>query len=145
MTISHVLVGTDGSKGAQLAVAFAADLAAQLGASVRLVHAFEPLVAMETAKPPVDFAALRDHAREQLQGRWAEALIGAGVAFDTKVVEGPPVEVLVKEAANADIGLVVIGSHGASGWADRIFGRVATGLAASISRPVLTVPLDRPA
>ncbi len=143
MTITHVLVGTDGSAGAQLAVVFAADLAAQLGASIRLVHAFEPLVAMETARPPVDFAVLRDTAGGRLQNDWAAPLAAAGVPFDTKVIEGPPVEVLVKEAANTDIGLVVIGSHGVSGWSDRIFGRVATKLAAATGTPVVTVPLPK--
>jgi nucleotide-binding universal stress UspA family protein len=145
MAIRCILVGHDGSDGASSAVTWVAGLAAQSGCEVSLVHAFEPLVAMEHARPPVDFHQLKEQARLDAGGAWSAPLRDAGVTYRTQVLEGKALEVLAAAADDEAVGLVVIGSHGRRGWSDRVFGTVVTRLAATLTVPLAVVPLPRPA
>ncbi|MGD9754473.1 MAG: universal stress protein, partial [Acidimicrobiia bacterium] len=78
MSVRRIVVGVDGSDNAAAAVRWTAALAVQLGAEVVAVHAFEPLALLGEVPPPVDFAALRAAAEEDLQQRWCEPLHAAG-------------------------------------------------------------------
>ncbi len=138
-----IVVGTDGSKESQFAVRWAAGLAAKLGARVILIFAFEPLAELEKTpapKAPVDVPAIRERHRHELENDWARPLALAGIEFKTRLVEDTPTEALVAAAVEHDATLVVIGSHGSSGWRDLILGSVATALPTQLGRPVVIVP-----
>ena len=141
--LHRIVIGSDGSPGAAKAVAWAAGLAAQAGAEVVLVHGFEPLAELEQPpEPPVDFAAIRDRRVAELADQWAGPLLEAGVPHRTEVIEDQPVEALVSAVHEHDADLVVIGSHGRTGWRERVFGSVATALPGRLSCPVVVVPTD---
>ena len=140
-----LVIGSDGSPGAQQAVAFAARLAAQADLQVVLVHAFEPLGELQgdhPPEPPVDFAAIRDRRVEELAEQWAGPLIDLGVDHLTEVIEDRPVDALVAAARRHGADLVVIGSHGRTGWRERVFGRVAMSLPYEAHCPVMVVPTE---
>lgn len=99
-----VLVGTDGSDTAQLAVERAVALSSRLGASVRLL----------SAGPDAQAKAAVERA-----GRAAEA---SGVAWTADVVEGPAGEALI--AAGAEVDLLVVGSRGMTGAQRFLLGSV---------------------
>lgn len=101
---SSLLVGTDGSDTAQLAVERAVALTSSLGGSLRLLSAG----ADEQAKDAVERAA-----------RVAEA---SGVGWTTDVVDGPAGEALI--AASAETDLVVVGSRGMTGAQRFLLGSV---------------------
>lgn len=145
-TVQRIVVGSDGSAGAAKAVAWAAGLAAQAGAEVVLVHAFEPLAELERPdppKPPVDFAAIRDRRVAELADQWAGPLLTLGVPHRTEVIENRPVDALVSAAHEHEADLVVVGSHGHTGWRERVFGTVPTELPHLVTCAVAIVPTDR--
>ena len=141
--VERIVVGSDGSDGARKAVDWAARLAAQGGAEVVLVHGFEPLAELEQPpEPPVDFAAIRDRRVAELADQWAGPLLDLGVPHQTEVIEDRPVEALLSAAHEHDADLVVIGSHGRTGWRERVFGSVATELPGRLPCPTAIVPTD---
>jgi nucleotide-binding universal stress UspA family protein len=142
--VKVIVVGDDGSKGGENAVAFAAALAAPLRAEVVLVAAYSPLEELGKAEPPVDFAALKAQAQERLERERAAVLRDNDVAHRVELIEDPDAIGVLARAAN-DVGadLVVVGSHGRTGWRKRILGNVATKLPHELQCPMTIVPAPR--
>jgi nucleotide-binding universal stress UspA family protein len=143
--VDRVVVGHDGSDGAGRAVRWTAALAHRLGAHVVVVRAYSPLEELGQAEPPIDFAALERQRRHELESEWCAVLAEAGVSFEARLLEEPdPVSAIARVASEVEADLVVVGSHGQTGWRERILGRVATKLPYEVACPVTIVPL-RPA
>jgi nucleotide-binding universal stress UspA family protein len=141
----RVVVGDDGSSGGAAAIEFAATIAAPLGAEVVLVQAYSPLDELGSAEPPIDFVELAARARQRLEVERAVPLREAGVAHRVVLVEDPDaIGVLARTAREEDAGLVVVGSHGRTGWRERILGNVATKLPHELTCPIAIVPAPRP-
>ncbi len=139
-----ILVGDDGSAGAAEAIAFSAALAAPLGAEVVVVEAYSPLDELGTAIPPVDFGELEAKARERLESQRARVLRDRGITHRAILVEDPDaIGVLARTAIDVGADLVVVGSHGRTGWRERILGSVATKLPHEVSCPVTIVPAPK--
>lgn len=138
--VRTIVVGYDGSAGAVQAMAWLAPVAAALHAEVVVVRGYDPLDELGRATPPVDFAALEAIAREALATDAAAPLGVLGVPHSAELVEGDPIAAIVGvvEARRAD--LVVVGSHGRTGWRERILGGVATRLPSAVGCPVVIVP-----
>jgi nucleotide-binding universal stress UspA family protein len=92
----NILVGTDGSDTARLAVDHAVHLAGLLDAQVTVVSAHPP------DGRAVALALLRD----------VEAVHGARARLSTRAVEGPAAEALVSLAVEEGFDLVVVGNRG---------------------------------
>lgn len=143
--IDQIVVGHDGSEGARRALAWTAALADRLPARVVVVRAYSPLEELGRAEPPIDFAALEAQRREELEHVWCVDLGDRGISFEARLVEEPdPVKAITEVVEETSADLVVIGSHGASGWKERIVGRVATKLPYAVTCPVTLVPLPKP-
>lgn len=142
-----VVVGYDGSQGAEAALHVALDEARARGAALRVVGAWHvpaPLVGSPAA--PSAAARLGDDIRVGL----SEALDAAVAALreqapeveiDTVVAEGQAVTVLTGEAAGAD--LLVVGSRGLGGFRELLLGSVSHQCAQHATCPVLIVPPQR--
>ena len=141
-----ILVGDDGSPGGAEAIGFSARIAAPLGAEVVVVEAYSPLDELASATPPVDFGQLEAKARDRLETERAAALREAGVAHRVLLIEDPDaIGVLARTAGEVAADLVVVGSHGHTGWRERILGDVATKLPHEVSCPVTIVPAPKSA
>lgn len=145
--IERVLVPLDFSEFAQEAFEYAAVLAKQFGAKVRLVHALE-----ETAYP-LDFAlfgvseaaALRGRIQARLQELVA-VLKADGVDAEVVCDVGTPAEVIVKEAERFRLGAkgaIVMGTHGRRGLNRLALGSVAEYVVRHAACPVFTVKSPR--
>jgi nucleotide-binding universal stress UspA family protein len=144
MAVERIVVGTDGSAGAAKAVAWCADLAAALGAVVIAVRAYSPLDELALS-PGTDLRQLSEQAGARLHDEWCAPLAAAGVTYESRLVEDLPVAALVSVATEEHAGLIIIGSHGESGWRDRILGRTASSLPHDAPCPIAIVPHDGPA
>jgi universal stress protein A len=143
--IDRIVVGHDGSEGAAGALVWAAALAHRASAHVVVVRAYSPLEELGKVEPPVDFAAIEAQRREELEQQWCALLAEVGVSFEARLVEEPdPVLALARVARDVEADLVIVGSHGQTGWRERLLGRVATKLPYEVSCPVTLVPLARP-
>lgn len=92
-----VLVGTDGSSTAAKAVARAVEVAKAAGATLTIM------------------TAGRGAKAEGVVAAEADKHAGSGVAIDTKVAEGEPVETLIDAAAKGGYDLLVLGNRGMTG------------------------------
>jgi nucleotide-binding universal stress UspA family protein len=125
--VQRIVVGIDGSDASRKALRWAIDNAGD--AEVVALHAYDVLVSAQDATPtePSDLVGLAVELHEGAI-RLATAIVDevAGedstVTVTVKAVEGPPVEVLLEAAGDAD--LLAVGSHGA-GLAEVLLGSVS--------------------
>ena len=101
------------------------------------------MLAVPVGDLPGQLSAEEDAARAALDAAVDEAL-GAepGVEVERKLAEGDAGDVLVAESADAE--LLVVGSHGRSGFKAAILGSVSRHVVAHASCPVVVVK-TRPA
>jgi nucleotide-binding universal stress UspA family protein len=118
-----ILFATDFSPASEPAARVAREYAGRLGAHVHLVHVTATDTAIATAR-----------------------LTGLATAFApaptvTRVLAGTsPAAAIVAYAREHAIDLVVLGTHGRTGWSHALLGSVAELVVRTASCPVLTVP-----
>jgi nucleotide-binding universal stress UspA family protein len=126
----NVIVGTDGSETAELAVRHAAELAKAFGARLTIVTAFTPHPEEEARRlneaPPDVRWAITDATSADEKARHGRA-IAKEVGVDEVVVQvdsGDPASLLI-EAADDDGGdVIVVGSKGMTGAKRFVLGSV---------------------
>ncbi len=146
--IKTIVVGTDGSKQGQHAVAWAADLARQLGAEVVLVHVAPPLA------PPIAGAGgyvmyvpqdVLDQSQADLEERvvteFCAPLRAAGVAWRSRVLEGSAPVVLADVATEVGAQLIVVGTRALHALGELLHGSTSHGLTLHTDVPIVVVPL----
>jgi nucleotide-binding universal stress UspA family protein len=126
---SKIVVGTDGSDTAAGAVALAADLARQSGATLHVVSAYKDAITSITVAH-VGAVAVPDTTltASELKGATEEMLAEVvkdtgGVEVHTHAVPGLPADVLISVAESVGADLIVVGSKGMKG-ARRLIGSV---------------------
>jgi len=140
----HILVPVDFSKGSDRAVAQAEALAAALGADVELFHAYQlPVFALPDSSvtvSPTYIADLTDRAQRELN-KHRDILRARGVAATTKLLEGNPADSIVERATALNALMIVLGTHGHSGFRRFLLGSTAERVVRMATVPVLTVHL----
>jgi len=137
-----IVVGYDGSTGSQDALRGATDEADRTMAPLRIVEAFEIVIA---ARPSpghvVPLEAVRT-AREEGLASVAESirLHHPDLTVETTLVGGAAPKVLIEAAEDAR--LVVLGSRGLGGWSGLLVGSVAVQVTTHAACPVLVIPHD---
>ncbi len=127
--MNAIVVGTDGSSGAEAAVQKVIELAAGKGATIHLVCAYPGRSTLErlglTAKTdPVDMRGVAVDVLARDERRFEEA----GFNVETHAQEGDPAETLVRIAGDTNAELIAIGSHGTGGLKRFALGSVASKL-----------------
>lgn len=144
--IERILVPTDFSPHSTEATAWAAELAGRFGASITLVHVFQPVSmilpegfvlksADEIASLMSSLDAALMQARDQLSS------LAPGVSIDSVLLEGAPFAEIVRHARDNGFDLIVLGTHGRSGLRHALLGSVAEKVVRKAPCPVLTVRL----
>jgi universal stress protein A len=141
VSINRILVATDGSTTAEAALAWAADLAAPLGAEILVVSVIDLAKSYPGAGYiPLDESQMRERLDEELNGVWSERMRMANIAFHTLVREGHPASVIVSTAIDEQADLIVMGSRGHSGLTELLIGSVAHHVTHHARTPVVIVP-----
>lgn len=125
----QVLVAVDFSEASERALGVAREYAVAFGARLHLLHVVPPTT------DPVPQPRL-----EAL----AAGLAGA-VPVTTAVASGLPAAQIVRYAARNGIDLIVLGTHGRTGFSRALLGSVAEAVVRTAPCPVLTVPAQAPA
>ncbi len=141
MVPRHILVAHDFSDTGQHALAFALDLAVQLGARVTIMHAYEvpAYAATEALAAPTDLAdSIRTASGTALDGVAARAR-RPGVEIRTELREGTAWREIDAAAMESGADLIVMGTHGRHGLARALMSSVAEKVVRTAPCPVLTV------
>ncbi len=127
---NRIVVGTDGSETAGLAVAHATELAKAHGAALEIVSAYEPVpsdrLREEQTQVPGDVAhgiGPRGDVNANLDNACAKAL-EAGIEVKTHPREGDPADAILDVAEETGADLVVVGNKGMTGARRFLLGSV---------------------
>lgn len=133
-----VVVGVDGSANSRHALISAGFHAQSTGARLVVVHAIGLTEEIDGEHVPTfgrrnEIAALLD--------RWCDAVREIGIAdFDQRLIDGPPVDVLLRVATDVDAGTIVIGRRGIGGRPELLLGSTAHQVIEHAHCPVLVIP-----
>lgn len=135
--LERIVVGVDGSEGAQRALRFAGDVAVKTGADLLVASAASPgdLVQREHDLPHVDLEVQRE-----LLWSWTAPVREAGIEHDIVALEGDARIVLPDLAAERSADLLIVGSRGLGPVGKLLLGSVAASLIRYADMPVTIVP-----
>ena len=129
----QIVVGTDGSTGANIAVDAAIELARLSGGSLHVVHAhkvltgFQLSTAADVGIAPVDVGETNDALRAEGQricDEVVERAASAGVNVVTHCVGADPADALMRVAEETGADLLVVGNRGMAGARRFVLGSV---------------------
>ncbi len=142
-TIQKILHPTDFSKGADAALELAIEMARTFSAELTILHVYAVPVHLDPlgvgyAQPLSLSQKLNDNAEralEPLRHRAAKQ----GVMTQTLALEGIATEAILATAEGCSTDLIVMGTHGRTGFKHLLLGSVAERVVRAASCPVLTV------
>jgi nucleotide-binding universal stress UspA family protein len=138
--MGEIVIGYDGSDCSKTALGRAADLAGELGDSLRVVFAYAPHGAGGG-----EVKAQREAVRELGEGMVAEATAMLDAhdpkpAYATELSPLRPAEALVHAADEHEARMIVVGSHGEGALRSALIGSTPYKLIHQTDVPVLVVP-----
>lgn len=136
--MERIVIATDGSTGAGVAVEEGLDLASALGADVTFVTARAGVPILGDPYYQRRLSEQLAHAREIVDRAVAEAE-QRGVSADSEIVEGDPAEAIVDVARYRAADLVVVGSRGHGALASALLGSVSRAVVERSPVPVMVV------
>lgn len=139
-----ILVAVDLSPASERVVAVAGEMAQSRQSKVYVLHAAEPnpdFVGYDAGPAVVrDQVAEHFHREHRAVQALAESLRDDGLDAVALLIQGPTVEVTLKEAERLDAELIVVGSHGHGAIYDVLVGSYSAGILRQSPVPVLVVP-----
>ena len=125
-----IVVGTDGSDTAKKAVTAAVDLAKEIGATLDIVSAYEPVpqsrLREEARQAPEDMQWMinpREDVEATLRDA-AEEIEETGIEVTTFAREGDPADAILDVAEERGADLIVVGNKGMTGAKRFLLGSV---------------------
>lgn len=140
--IRRILVPCDFSDFSRRALDHAAVLARWYGAEIAALHvtpAVAGLEAIPVAVGPVPMPATPREAVHDELGRWLAPVRDTGIRCDGYVAEGHPVDQILAHVQIVPADLIVLGTHGRSGFERWVLGSVTEKVLRKAPCPVLTV------
>jgi nucleotide-binding universal stress UspA family protein len=139
----HILIPTDGSDAAREAVKTGIDLAAEQDATVHVLSVVKPVRSGDEGISTDEIMEVMRESRERRIAELADLAEANGVVAITAVEEGVPVREILEYAETNDIDLIVMGTHGRTGFGRVLLGSVAEKVVRHSEIPVLTVHTRR--
>ncbi|HEY6749962.1 MAG TPA: universal stress protein [Rubrobacteraceae bacterium] len=142
---TRILLATDGSEEAALAVKTAADIATKTGSELHVVYVGPSLEYAGMGPPQIaDIPAptheqLSTEARELLDAEVEQVKAAGGTVAQAHLGLGAPDQEIVDLAEKLSAGLVVIGSRGRGGIRRALMGSVSDSVVRHAHCPVLVV------
>ena len=143
--IRKIILATDFSEASQNAVRYAVWMAKSLHAELKLLHVFEPsgwVVPSPYYFTP-GFEQWVDASLEKTRQKGKESLEGLAESLDMQVetifAEGSTGKEIVRIATEHRVDLLILGTHGYTGWNHLTIGSIAEFVVRHASCPVLTV------
>jgi nucleotide-binding universal stress UspA family protein len=140
--LKKILVPTDFSESALKALRYGISFAREFGSELLLLHVVEPVaIGYGSDLFPVPmaevFEEMSGHARVEI-GKLAAFTREKGVAARELVVQGKPSSEVLRIAAEEEVDLIVVGTHGKGLLDKAIFGSTTERVVRRAPCPVLT-------
>ena len=138
--IGRIVVPTDFSESAQIAVDHAVDMAKRFGSELTLVHVVDAGAYQGIFAPSnkTDYKEL-EAAQQKLQEDAHKLEKEHGISVSQQVVRGRIHEEIVGITQEIEADLIVMGTHGTSGWEEFFVGSNAFKVVTQASCPVLSI------
>lgn len=144
LPLKKIIWPTDFSNPAYEGLTIAVELAVQFSAEMLLVHVVAPLPTIEGGLAPTGYhiptllREIENSAQKSLDEIRRER-IPADIRVRTLVIPGRPAHEIVKLAEDEKADIIVMPTHGESGWHRFVFGSVAEKVVRHAECPVLTI------
>ncbi|ENV34412.1 universal stress protein [Acinetobacter gerneri] len=147
MVYEHILVPIDGSETSMTAVAHAADMAKNFRCKITVLQVLtiDPYIEAQyiTATQSSDIIERAKNNIQETLDLAKQKFREEGIVVDTLIAEGQVVHREIVEATNkVGADLIVMGSHGRTGFKKFILGSVAQNVLGEVKIPVLIVRQD---
>lgn len=147
-TFERILIAVDESKYSYDAAKYGFDLAHKLGASIGLVHINQiPMVMNVTGDPILGNAGVvlpnvMDIQTEAGEKLLADIISNYGAGKDVKqfILTGDVRDEIIEVAKSFDASMIIMGTHGRTGFDHFLSGSVAEDVIKKANCPVLIVP-----
>ena len=140
---TKILLATDGSEDAELALGMAVDLANSTNSELHLVtvggRAYPRYGVRHPELIEETLRELEREARETLEEQVRKVEDGEGSVTGQHTVVGNPIKKILNQADEVNAGLIVMGSRGLGGISRALMGSVADSVVRHASCPVLVV------
>lgn len=137
MYLKKILFPTDFSHSGDAALAYATSLARDMGATLLIVHVEEPPAAYGGGEL---YYGVPEPADEELRRMLGEVLpTDPAVPHEHRLVNGDPATAIVNLAEMEGADLIVMGTHGRTGFSRLLMGSVAELVVRRAQCPVLTI------
>ena len=144
--IRRILCPTDFSDSSRHALEHAMVIAGWYGSQIVALHVGNPMIVLSLALPVPPFPSggvPGDTNRQRLEAElwtWLSPATAAGLQTDVVVDEGNPLGRILDHASSLRPDLIVMGTHGQSGFERLLLGSVAEKVIRKARCPVMTVP-----
>ena len=142
---TKILTAIDFSENSECAFGYALTLATQFNAELTIIHVInEPVDLRGFYVPHISFEQLEKEIEEsaaKMMETFCSSKLGTFSNYKTSIVTGIPYDEITAAAARIDASLIVLGTHGRTGFDRILFGSTAERVVRSASCPVLTVRL----
>ncbi len=147
--LKKILVPVDFSESSVAAVEYAIYLAGKFGASIRVLHVYDPpyyvgdVLVQAPGRPGMPMNEyIREQALVRLDEMVARIAGTSTVPVTRDLVSGVPHQVILAQAKEEDADAIVMGTHGRRGLSHLIMGSVAQQVARQAPCPVIIVRGD---
>jgi nucleotide-binding universal stress UspA family protein len=145
---TRILVPVDFSPSSRAALESAADLAQHFGAAIHLVHVV-PMFPATTLPDFIPETKFTEEATKEAERHFAAVikdLTGKGIKVSSSVEVGDDVASAILETVERQkADMVVISTHGLTGWHPLVFGSIAEKVMKLVACPVLLLRTPKPA
>ena len=144
IALKNILVSTDFGEASDAALAYGRELARSFGATLHVLHVADDVYmrlggdAYVAVLPDLQ-RDVEDSARKQLEALLIDNDPHAVPVTQAVVTSSATAAAIVQYARDADIGLIVVGTHGRGAVAHLLMGSVAERVVRTAPCPVLTV------
>jgi len=147
MVPKKILVPVDFSSSSEAALKHAAALAQQIHAEIHLMHVIPMFTAtkMPDFIPETEFIGGARRAAERHFAICQVDLANKGIRASSNIkVSNDVVASILDEIENRHIDLMVVSTHGLTGWHPLVFGSIAEKLVKLVHIPVLLIRTEEP-
>lgn len=141
LQLKKILVPTDFSEASNSAYKYALRFGQQFDAELHIVHVSEPILSPQLAGlPPMPTFSEEERSFVENNLRvWADSMERVGVKTETMLRTGLAAHEIVEAAKEIDADLIVIATHGYTGWKHFCIGSTAERVVRAAPCPVLVV------